>query len=91
MSRLNPISNRSSYSEERYQIGALEMAILRSANGTALAVSPVCRLCKCTDWRACAGGCHWVEPDLCSRCAAFEAQMVQPQTKNESRNTPRPG
>lgn len=31
-----------------------------------------CRTCGCTDARACAtisGGCHWVEPDLCSACA----------------------
>ena len=32
-----------------------------------------CRLCGCTEDRACvvAGEpCHWVEPDLCSACAA---------------------
>ncbi|MEW6573161.1 MAG: hypothetical protein AB1374_05960 [Bacillota bacterium] len=28
-----------------------------------------CRICGCTDERACPGGCYWVEPDLCSRCA----------------------
>lgn len=28
----------------------------------------VCRVCGCTDDRACPGGCYWVEPDLCSRC-----------------------
>jgi len=28
-----------------------------------------CRECGCTDDRACEGGCHWVEPDLCSQCA----------------------
>lgn len=28
-----------------------------------------CRICGCTDERACPGGCEWVEPDLCSRCA----------------------
>lgn len=27
-----------------------------------------CRVCGCTDARACAGGCSWVEPDLCSAC-----------------------
>ncbi len=27
-----------------------------------------CRVCGCTDERACPGGCYWVEPDLCSRC-----------------------
>jgi hypothetical protein len=28
----------------------------------------VCRVCGCTDDRACPGGCFWVEPDLCSSC-----------------------
>lgn len=28
-----------------------------------------CRKCGCTDLQACAGGCWWVEPDLCSSCA----------------------
>jgi len=28
----------------------------------------VCRVCGCTDAQACPGGCHWVEPDLCSVC-----------------------
>ena len=27
-----------------------------------------CRVCGCTDEKACPGGCHWVEPDLCSKC-----------------------
>lgn len=29
----------------------------------------ICRGCGCTDEVACPGGCIWVEPDLCSRCA----------------------
>ena len=28
-----------------------------------------CRVCGCTDDCACPGGCHWVEPGLCSACA----------------------
>lgn len=28
----------------------------------------VCRVCGCTDERACADGCTWIEPDLCSTC-----------------------
>ena len=27
-----------------------------------------CRVCGCTDNKACPGGCYWVEDDLCSRC-----------------------
>lgn len=30
---------------------------------------PRCRACGCTESRACAGGCYWVVPGLCSRCA----------------------
>jgi hypothetical protein len=34
----------------------------------------ICRECGCSDMRACVdpvlGACSWVEPDLCSHCAA---------------------
>lgn len=29
----------------------------------------VCRVCGCTQYRACEGSCYWVEEDLCSKCA----------------------
>jgi len=29
---------------------------------------PRCRVCGCTQRRACDGGCWWIEPDLCSAC-----------------------
>ncbi len=35
-------------------------------------VEQKCRVCGCTDDHACAGGCYWVEPDLCSRCVGTE-------------------
>ena len=28
----------------------------------------VCKVCGCTDYRGCDGGCYWVEHDLCSKC-----------------------
>ena len=28
-----------------------------------------CRICGCTEERACGAGCSWAEPDLCSSCA----------------------
>lgn len=34
----------------------------------------VCRVCGCTDDMACPGGCYWVEPDLCSRCAGVDKE-----------------
>ena len=33
-----------------------------------------CRICGCTDDRACKGGCHWIDRDLCSACAPKAAQ-----------------
>jgi hypothetical protein len=35
----------------------------------ALGEPRTCRVCGCTDERACPGGCSWVEEDLCSACA----------------------
>jgi hypothetical protein len=38
---------------------------------------PACRVCGCTEARACdvgGRGCHWVEPDLCSACAGTEVR-----------------
>lgn len=28
-----------------------------------------CRVCGCSEFNACPGGCTWATPDLCSRCA----------------------
>ena len=33
---------------------------------------PACRVCGCTEDRACPGGCEWVEADLCSACGAAD-------------------
>lgn len=44
-------------------------ARLTPAGIRALEVLPhFCRTCGCTELQACAGGCSWVEPDLCSAC-----------------------
>ena len=34
-----------------------------------MAENGVCRVCGCTEYNACEGGCWWVEEDLCSACA----------------------
>jgi hypothetical protein len=31
-------------------------------------LNQACRVCGCTNDRACDGGCEWVQIDLCSRC-----------------------
>jgi len=36
-----------------------------------------CRICGCTDERACPGGCFWVGKDLCSRCVVM-AELSPP-------------
>ena len=31
-----------------------------------------CRVCGCSEYNACPGGCYWVEEDLCSQCVGKE-------------------
>jgi hypothetical protein len=35
----------------------------------------ICRVCGCTDYEACDGGCEWVEPDLCSQCLGLAKRI----------------
>jgi hypothetical protein len=35
-----------------------------------------CLGCGCTDDRACAGGCHWVQPGICSTCEPRTASIL---------------
>lgn len=37
-----------------------------------------CRVCGCTNLHACVGGCWWIAPDLCSRCAPPVANQGTP-------------
>lgn len=34
-----------------------------------------CRVCGCTWFRGCAGGCYWADDDLCSKCAEKEEKQ----------------
>lgn len=36
-----------------------------------------CRICGCTQDRACSSGCSWAEPDLCSTCYDFRNELQQ--------------
>ena len=36
-----------------------------------------CRICSCTNERACEGGCHWIEFDLCSSHLEGEDEFTQ--------------
>jgi hypothetical protein len=42
-------------------------------------MTQVCRVCACTNFSACAGGCWWVEDDLCSSCPPGDpgAQLIE--------------
>ena len=35
-----------------------------------------CLGCSCTDDRACAGGCSWSQPGICSRCAPHTDKLL---------------
>lgn len=35
-----------------------------------------CRVCGCTDERACPGGCYWAAPGLCSSCGVNVKKIV---------------
>jgi hypothetical protein len=39
------------------------------------AATMLCRVCGCSTYDPCPGGCYWVEPELCSRCLG-ESQVV---------------
>ena len=44
-----------------------------------------CRVCGCTDFEACPGGCYWVQDDLCSECnciGLFE-EIIESEDEDE--------
>jgi hypothetical protein len=69
MSRFEPDATTFRFLEEtarRFRLEADDMVIEREV---------ACRGCGCTEENACAGGCSWVEPDLCSRCASTQREQ----------------
>src|SRR5213082_59140 len=52
----------------RLERAAAEAPTIRSDGSFVITAQGRCRVCGCTDERACAGGCIWAEPNLCSRC-----------------------
>ncbi|MEW9124336.1 MAG: hypothetical protein AB2421_16615 [Thermotaleaceae bacterium] len=40
-----------------------------------------CRICGCTWYTPCEGGCYWVEEDLCSACV--EKSKMENKKENE--------
>lgn len=43
----------------------------------ATTTEPSCRVCNCTEERACVPPCYWAEPNLCSACVEAE-KIPQP-------------
>jgi len=41
---------------------------LNEGGGIAPPTERTCRICGCTDSRACEGGCGWAMPGICSKC-----------------------
>lgn len=57
--------------DEAYESGVERLAELEQ---------PTCSRCSCTDEHACAGGCFWVAPNLCSSCltsAELDVAMLE--------------
>lgn len=54
---------------------AAEVSRLTAGDLDSYWVQPFCRVCGCTDDAACAGGCYWVEPDLCSACVTLDRKI----------------
>lgn len=48
-----------------------------------------CRVCGCTQERACPGGCYWVEPDLCSSCVDEQIEISFGYFKYEDESSDR--
>lgn len=40
-------------------------------------MTAICRVCGCTEDKACPGGCSWVEPDLCSECIGRKVFYIE--------------
>jgi hypothetical protein len=53
----------------RLEAAAAAAPTIRTDGKFVFSAQGVCRVCGCTDERACPGGCVWAEPNLCSRCA----------------------
>ncbi len=48
--------------------GAERLPFMQCKGQLRLFEEPTCRVCGCTSYHACPGGCNWIEPDLCSSC-----------------------
>lgn len=57
------------FDDETDEIAAAAWAMGARAFCNSALGRTICRVCGCWELQACADGCSWVEPDLCSRCA----------------------
>ena len=61
--------------EPQHEPEVRRAAAERMAQREVDAIVRTCRVCGCTDERACPGGCYWVAEDLCSVCAVGKPGM----------------
>lgn len=63
------------------RVTAMADDLIAAGVETTLDMIRACRVCGCTDDRACLGGCWWIndEDDLCSSCAPDEDASPRPR------------
>lgn len=67
---------RTSLSRSRHRVGTSDfMGLVSFASRVDRRVTRRCKTCRCTDARACGGGCSWAAWDLCSACVPVALQM----------------
>lgn len=42
-----------------------------------------CRICGCTQFNGCPGGCYWITDDLCSHCLKYSDTDLDPMISEE--------
>lgn len=57
----------------RLELAAADAPTIRPGGKFVFTLDGTCRVCGCSNDRACPGGCVWAEPNLCSRCALGRA------------------
>ncbi|MDD3230486.1 MAG: hypothetical protein PHE09_14900 [Oscillospiraceae bacterium] len=71
---------------DRYTYGAGDICNQWVATIVIYEEEQKCRVCGCTWDHACPGGCYWVEPDLCSKCAEKLQRKEEPQNDEQKQD-----
>lgn len=68
MLRSNRLRHRASYRLKLPRLRFLQKLELARQLRIYAGLETACRLCGCSESKACRGGCYWIEPGLCSAC-----------------------